>query len=123
MAAYVMYTSGSTGAPKGVFVPHRAITRLVINNGFAAFDENDRVAFAANPAFDSSTLEVWAPLLHGGCIVVIPQAVLLDPEALATRLRDERVSFLILVPGLLSAYAETVAPRFPKLRYLLTGGH
>ncbi|MCE6981566.1 amino acid adenylation domain-containing protein, partial [Pseudomonas frederiksbergensis] len=57
--AYVMYTSGSTGTPKGVLVPHRAISRLVINNGYAEFNAQDRVAFASNPAFDASTLDVW----------------------------------------------------------------
>ncbi|MGY2421006.1 AMP-binding protein, partial [Pseudomonas tolaasii] len=68
-AAYIMYTSGSTGTPKGVLVPHRAITRLVINNGYAEFNPQDRVAFASNPAFDASTLDVWAPLLNGGAVV------------------------------------------------------
>ena len=66
MTAYVMYTSGSTGKPKGVMVPHRAIGRLVLNCGYADFDAGDRVAFAANPAFDAATMEVWAPLLNGG---------------------------------------------------------
>src|SRR5207244_9836460 len=75
--AYIMYTSGSTGQPKGVMVPHRAITRLVWNNNYAQFNQEDRVAFAANPAFDASTLEVWAPLLNGGCIVIIGQETLL----------------------------------------------
>ncbi|SFY36492.1 Phosphopantetheine attachment site, partial [Pseudomonas sp. NFACC49-2] len=46
--AYIMYTSGSTGTPKGVLVPHRAINRLVINNGYADFNARDRVAFASN---------------------------------------------------------------------------
>ncbi|MFB4390616.1 MULTISPECIES: condensation domain-containing protein, partial [unclassified Pseudomonas] len=64
--AYVMYTSGSTGTPKGVQVPHRAIVRLVINNGFADFNAQDRIALAANPAFDASTLEIWGALLNGG---------------------------------------------------------
>jgi non-ribosomal peptide synthetase component F/aryl carrier-like protein len=68
--AYVIYTSGSTGTPKGVMVAHQAVVKLVVNNGYARFDASDRVAFAANPAFDASTLEVWAPLLHGGTLVV-----------------------------------------------------
>ncbi|PIB41187.1 hypothetical protein AOA59_24855, partial [Pseudomonas sp. 2822-15] len=76
-AAYIMYTSGSTGTPKGVLVPHRAITRLVINNGYADFNQHDRVAFASNPAFDASTLDVWAPLLNGGAVVVVDQDTLL----------------------------------------------
>jgi len=69
--AYVMYTSGSTGQPKGVEVPHQGIARLVLNNGYAPFAASDRVAFAANPAFDAATMEVWAALLNGGCCVLI----------------------------------------------------
>src|SRR5262249_51555849 len=57
--AYVIYTSGSTGQPKGVVVPHRAIGRLVLNNHYAAFETNDRVAFTSNLAFDASTMELW----------------------------------------------------------------
>ncbi|MBD2816382.1 AMP-binding protein, partial [Xenorhabdus sp. Flor] len=60
-AVYVMYTSGSTGIPKGVIVSHRAVIRLVINNGYAEIGPDDRVAFTANPTFDASTFEVWAP--------------------------------------------------------------
>ena len=120
--AYVIYTSGSTGQPKGMVIPHRAIGRLVINNGYAAFEAGDRVAFTSNPAFDASTMEVWAPLLHGGCLVIIPEATLLEPNALAALLRKEQVNILHLVAGLLGAYADKLAPVFPRLRYLLTGG-
>ncbi|WP_273876648.1 AMP-binding protein, partial [Serratia marcescens] len=60
--AYIMYTSGSTGTPKGVMVTHQGILRLAINNRFAAFERGDRFAFAANPAFDASTLEMWGAL-------------------------------------------------------------
>jgi len=120
--AYVIYTSGSTGRPKGVVVPHRAIGRLALNNRYAVFEAGDRVAFTSNPAFDASTMEVWAPLLHGGCVVVVPEEVLLDPNTLADLLRREEVSILHLVAGLLGAYAELLAPIFPSLRYLMTGG-
>ncbi|MEK6424866.1 MAG: amino acid adenylation domain-containing protein, partial [Burkholderia gladioli] len=120
--AYIMYTSGSTGAPKGVIIAHRGIARLVIRNGYAEFDARDRIAFTSNPAFDASTMEVWNALLHGACLVIVPHDDLLQAPRLAALLARERVSVLHLVAGLLSAYADALAPVFPALRYLLTGG-
>ncbi|WP_426135211.1 amino acid adenylation domain-containing protein [Pseudomonas sp. PWP3-1b2] len=120
--AYIMYTSGSTGAPKGVQVPHRAISRLVLNNGYADFNERDRVAFASNPAFDASTLDVWAPLLNGGCVVVVEHAALLSQAAFASLLQEQAVSVLWLTAGLFHQYADALLPVFRQLRYLIVGG-
>ncbi|MCC8538929.1 amino acid adenylation domain-containing protein [Xanthomonas codiaei] len=120
--AYLMYTSGSTGQPKGVLVPHRAISRLVCNNGYAEFLASDRVAFAANPAFDASTLEVWAPLLNGACVLVIDQDVLLSPQRFAQVLQAQRATVLWLTAGLFHQYAATLMPAFAQLRYLIVGG-
>ncbi|MDR0192479.1 amino acid adenylation domain-containing protein [Pseudomonas yamanorum] len=120
--AYIMYTSGSTGAPKGVQVPHRAISRLVINNGYADFNHRDRVAFASNPAFDASTLDVWAPLLNGGCVVVVEHATLLSQAAFAALLQEQSVSVLWMTAGLFHQYADGLMPMFRQLRYLIVGG-
>ncbi|MCO8171458.1 amino acid adenylation domain-containing protein, partial [Pseudomonas sp. 21LCFQ02] len=120
--AYIMYTSGSTGTPKGVLVPHRAISRLVINNGFAEFNAQDRVAFASNPAFDASTLEVWAPLLNGGCVVVVGQDTVLSRQDFAALLEQQAISVLWLTAGLFHQYAADLLPAFSRLRYLMVGG-
>ncbi|HKX29467.1 MAG TPA: AMP-binding protein, partial [Blastocatellia bacterium] len=96
MTAYVMYTSGSTGRPKGVMVRHRGIARLVLNCGYADFNASDRMAFASNPAFDASTMEVWAPVLNGGRIVVIDQNCLLEPGLFAQALMRHEINMLFL---------------------------
>ncbi|UKE75270.1 amino acid adenylation domain-containing protein [Xanthomonas graminis pv. phlei] len=120
--AYVMYTSGSSGVPKGVSITHRGILNLVAAPDYADWKAQDRFAFASNPAFDSTTLEVWAPLLCGACVVVVPQALVLDPNALASFVRTQAISVLILVAGVLRAYAPQLAASLPRLRYLITGG-
>src|SRR5437588_3257253 len=120
--AYIMYTSGSTGQPKGVMVPHRAINRLVLNNGYVRFKATDRVAFAANPAFDATTMEVWAPLLNGGSVVVIDEDVLLDPKRFGHALKQYGISVLWLAVGLFNQYADELNDDLESLRYLIVGG-
>jgi len=120
--AYIMYTSGSSGQPKGVMVPHRAIGRVVKRNGYAKFEASDRVAFASNPAFDATTMELWGALLNGGCTVVIEQATLLDPVRLGEELKRQRVSVMWLTVGLYNQYAEVLQEELGGLRYLVIGG-
>ena len=64
--AYVMFTSGSTGVPKGVMAPHAGIVRLVHEASYAHFGPEQRWGFMSSPAFDASTLEVWGALQNGG---------------------------------------------------------
>ncbi|PRC06965.1 non-ribosomal peptide synthetase, partial [Pseudomonas poae] len=118
--AYIMYTSGSTGTPKGVLVPHRGITRLVLNNGYADFTARDCVAFASNPAFDASTMDVWGPLLNGGQVRVIDHSTLLNPPALAQAL--EEVTVLFVTTALFNQYVQLIPQALAGLRILLCGG-
>jgi amino acid adenylation domain-containing protein len=120
--AYVMYTSGSTGTPKGVLVPHRGVTRLAINNGYAVIGADDRVAFAANPAFDASTFELWAPLLNGGTVVVISHDTVLTPDAFVRTLQEQRINILWLTVGLFHQMVTELEPVFAQLKILITGG-
>ncbi|WP_238319417.1 AMP-binding protein, partial [Xanthomonas maliensis] len=121
-SAYVIYTSGSTGLPKGVEIPHRGISRLVLNNGYLPFDPSDRIAFAANPSFDATTMEVWGALLNGARMVVIDADVLLNPQRFAETIEREGISVLFLVTALFRQYADRMKAGFGRLRYLLMGG-
>ncbi|CAO3566666.1 unnamed protein product [Mortierella alpina] len=120
--ACVMYTSGSTGQPKGVMVPHRGIVRLAINNGFADIESSDRVAFGGNPAFDLSTFEIWVSLLNGACIVIIDQVTLLSPLQLAAVLDQFQVTTLSLTTALLHQYVHIIGQALSDLRFLFAGG-
>ncbi|MFZ4834003.1 amino acid adenylation domain-containing protein [Rouxiella sp. Mn2063] len=120
--AYVIYTSGSTGIPKGVLVPHYAINRLVINSGVGSFEAGDRMALAANTAFDASTLEIWAPLLTGGTCVTIDHDTLLSPAALVRALKLHNVNQLWLTVGLFNQLYTELAPVIPQFKSLFVGG-
>jgi non-ribosomal peptide synthetase component F len=78
--AYVMYTSGSTGLPKGVAVAQRSIIRRLVDTDYVSFEPGDRVLQAATPAFDASTFEIWGALLNGACLVILPREVCLSPR-------------------------------------------
>ncbi|MFN6570019.1 non-ribosomal peptide synthetase [Dendronalium sp. ChiSLP03b] len=120
--AYVIYTSGSTGIPKGVAVTHQAVNRLVLNTNYIQLTADDRVAQAANIAFDAVTFEIWGALLHGAVLVIIAKSVLLIPEQLAVNIRSHKVSVLFLTTALFNQLASLVPQAFSSLKYLLFGG-
>ncbi|HSL82994.1 MAG TPA: amino acid adenylation domain-containing protein, partial [Thermoanaerobaculia bacterium] len=119
--AYVLFTSGSTGAPKGIAGPHRAVVRLVVRPGYASLGPDDAVLQLAPLGFDASTFEHWGPLAAGGRLVVPPPG----PVSAATLERDlarHRVTCLWLTAGLFHLVSEERPGAFRPLRELLTGG-
>ena len=120
--AYVIYTSGSTGQPKGVMVPHRAITRLVVNTDYVRLDPTDVVAQAASPAFDATTFEVWGALLNGARLVFLPRDVLLSPRTLGSELERHGKTTLFLTTALFHLLARQEPTAFRGLGHVLFGG-
>lgn len=119
--AYVMYTSGSTGAPKGIEISHRAILRLVVDVDYAAFAPGRAVLHAAPLAFDAATFEVWGPLLNGGCCVVHGERVPTG-AGLARTIADHRVHTAWLTAALFNAVVDDDPAHLAGLSHLITGG-
>jgi amino acid adenylation domain-containing protein len=118
--AYVMFTSGSTGQPKAVVVPHRAVVRLVRGSGFAAMTGAERWLHAAAPAFDAATLELWAPLLNGGTVVVLPGMPTV--ASLGEAIRRYQVTSAFLTTGLFNLVVDTDVESLRPLTELVIGG-
>lgn len=122
LEACIFYTSGSTGEPKGVIVPHRAIVRLVSNTNFADYGPNEVVAHISNVCFDASSMELWGALLNGGRLHVIDQDCLLSINAFEQALAEQRISIMFLSMGLFRVYANERPDMFSGLKDLLIGG-
>ena len=116
-----MYTSGSTGEPKGVAVTHRGVVRLVRGTGYARFGPDETWLLYAPYTFDPSALELWGALLHGSRLVIPPPGVLTTAE-LGEVVKREGVTTLWLTTGLFRQMVEENPGALSGVRQLLTGG-
>src|SRR5690606_757297 len=119
--AYVMFTSGSTGGPKGVCVPQRAILRLVLNTDYVRISRGDVFLQLAPASFDASTFEIWGALLNGARLVIAPPGALSAAE-LGRAVRESAVSILWLTAGLFHQVVDSGLEDFRSVRQLLAGG-
>ncbi|WP_164546878.1 polyketide synthase [Variovorax sp. 3P27G3] len=119
--AYVMYTSGSTGTPKGIEICHRSILRLVVGVDYVSLVPGLAVLHAAPLGFDAATLEIWGPLLNGGCCVVHDERVPTG-AGLARTIARHGVHTAWLTAALFNAVVDDDPAHLSGLRHLFTGG-
>jgi amino acid adenylation domain-containing protein len=119
--AYVVYTSGSTGVPKGVEIRHRGVVRLVMGVDYVQLDHRQTILHLSPISFDAATFEVWAPLLHGGtCALYSGQAP--TAKELGAALKRHRVTTLWLTAALFNAVIDEWPEALSEVRQLLIGG-
>ncbi|MFJ3422460.1 amino acid adenylation domain-containing protein [Streptomyces sp. NPDC086082] len=119
--AFVFYTSGSTGHPKGVEVTDDGVLRLA-RPGYVDLRPGARMACLANPAFDALSFEVWVPLLTGGVCVVLDDTQAHSAHRLAEALAERRVDTLFITTALFNAVVEQVPDCFATIGQVLVGG-
>ncbi|MGV0646218.1 amino acid adenylation domain-containing protein [Mycolicibacterium sp. XJ2546] len=121
--AYVLFTSGSTGEPKGVELTHDAVLNTVEFLA-AHFDlgPTDRSLALASLEADMSVLEIFAVLRAGGAVVVVDEQQRRDPDRWAELIQRHGVTFLNWMPGWLDMLLSVGGARLSSLRVVLLGG-
>lgn len=119
--AYVCYTSGSTGMPKGVAVRHRGVVRLVQDGDYASLTSRETFLQFCSLRFDPSAFEIWGSLLNGARLVIYPPGTL-SMQELADFINKEEITTLWLTTGLFHRLVDGHLDRLGGLRQLLAGG-
>ncbi len=123
--AYVMYTSGSTGQPKGVCIPHRGVVRLVNQVDYINLDATEVLLQLAPLAFDASTFEIWGALLNGARLAIPTGHSVegaLSLEEIGQSIQHHQVTTLWLTTGLFNVIVDERLEDLKPLRQLITGG-
>ncbi|QLE75719.1 amino acid adenylation domain-containing protein [Streptomyces rectiverticillatus] len=121
--AYVVFTSGTTGRPKPVAIPHRGVVRLVLSEPeLPPPGPDDRVLHAYGLSSDASTIEIWGALITGACLVIADREELLSPPALEQLLRTQDVTVAYLTTSVFHLVARTRPEALSGLRFVSAGG-
>lgn len=121
--AYIIYTSGTSGYPKGVEITHRNLAHLVDWHCDAfQITEQDRASHLAGLSFDAAAWEIWPNLAAGASISFVEEAARASPELLQQWLLSEEITVSYIPTALVLPLAHLKWPTETPLRFLLTGG-
>ena len=126
--AYVIFTSGSAGRPKGCMVTHYNVVRLFqATERWFHFNADDVWTLFHSVAFDFSVWEIWGALIHGGRLVIVPHAVSRSPDAFYRLLVDQKVTVLNQTPSAFTPLmdlekASGERTEALRLRFVIFGG-
>ena len=121
-AAYVIFTSGSTGVPKGVEVPHRALTNFLLSmQREPKFTADDSIVAVTTISFDIAALELYLPLISGGKVIIADRQTVQDGFALVDLVNKSGATVLQATPTLWQLLVEAGLKNQPSLKMLCGG--
>ncbi|MSO00265.1 non-ribosomal peptide synthetase [Bacillus paralicheniformis] len=120
--AYIMYTSGTTGKPKGNLTTHANITRVVKETNYISLSEKDTLLSLSNYAFDGFTFDVYGALLNGAKLVVADQATILHIGKLTETIQKENITVMFVTTALFNLLVDAGTEWMKGIRKVLFGG-
>ncbi|MEO4052740.1 non-ribosomal peptide synthetase [Solibacillus sp. CAU 1738] len=119
---YVIYTSGSTGKPKGTLIKHKNVVRVVKSTNYIEISENDRIMQISNYVFDCSVFDIYAALLNGANLVIIPRETSLDIPLLADFIDKKRISVFCISTALFHMLVDWKVEFLKNVRKIIVAG-
>ncbi len=120
--AYVMYTSGTTGEPKGILVNQQNILKLAFETNDIAIHAGDRVLQWSNFSFDGSTYDIYNSLLNGASLYLIGEEDAPDAKKLSALIRENKITLIFITTALFNAFVDHDLSDLKSLRKILFGG-
>jgi tyrocidine synthetase-3 len=120
--ACVMFTSGTTGKPKGVEITNQGILKLVKDVDFVNFSSGDKMLQTGSLSFDAATFEIWGMLLNGGELHFVKMNNLLDVTSLSETIKKREINKVFFTTSWFNQLVDIDVNLFSSIKHVMTGG-